>query len=284
MLDVMMMTKNAIESYNTQLRITASNIANLEVAGYKRSTISFQTLFERQLRAGMPASSTTDIGGTNSIRLGSGMSIGSVGVDFTQGTFAEGQNYDLAIQGNGLFIVSPDGGETKLYTRNGQFEINANGDLVTKNGGMQVYGLDSAGNLVPIKLSSFTATDRSNMSWTSNGELYIYDGSDFASVPPPSPKTFTGYTIALTSFNNLTGLQPSTGTTFAETVSSGPALDAAAPGSTYGLIAPRNYEQSNVFLTSETIDSMAAQSALNGNLSILKAINDAITNFVNKIG
>jgi len=279
MLDIMMMSKNAIEAYNSKLKTTAANIANLEVVGYKRLSISFQSIFERVLRQGTAASPITEAGGTNPFQLGSGVSIGSVGLDFSQGDFADSTSgLSLAIQGSGLFIVSADGGETMLYTRNGEFEI-VNGNLVTKNGGMQVYGLNNAGGLVPI--TGLDAYTPSSLSWeSSTGRLALYSDPGTWTTKTAD----TTYRIALTSFGNLSGLQQSSGTTFAETVASGPSLDPQTSSGTYGIINPRKLEKSNVFLTSETIDSLAAQQALNGNLSILRSINEEITNFINRIG
>ena len=85
-----MMSKNAIESYNAQLRVTASNIANLEVSGYKRLNISFQSVFEKVLSKGTAASPATEVGGTNPLQFGSGVSIGNIGIDFSQGEISDG--------------------------------------------------------------------------------------------------------------------------------------------------------------------------------------------------
>ncbi|MFC1560090.1 flagellar hook basal-body protein [Candidatus Margulisiibacteriota bacterium] len=275
MLEIMTISKNAIEGYTAQLRTTAANIANLEVIGYKRLEVSFQSVFEKTLRQGTPASPITELGGTNPIQLGAGMSIGSVGLDFTQGQLTDSSNpLASSIQGNGLFIVSPDGGETFRYTRNGDFEIRGN-NIVTKIGGMQVYGLNDSGGLVPI-----TGVSGSDLSWTSGGRLahFAVPWDESAGV------TNTQYRIALTSFNNLSGLAQASGTTFEETVSSGAAFEPTASGGSYGTISARNLERANVDLTSETIDSLAAQQALNGNLSILRAMNEEITNFINRLG
>ena len=94
--------KNAIEAYNTQLRINSSNIANMSVPGYKAMKISFQTIYEKMINQGTAAEA--DSGGTNPIQLGSSVGIGSTSLDFSQGTVTEGQPLDLAINGSGLFV------------------------------------------------------------------------------------------------------------------------------------------------------------------------------------
>jgi flagellar hook protein FlgE len=67
MLDIMTKAKNAIEAYNTQLRVSSANIANMSVNGYKKLDVSFQTVFERVLNGGTAASEGA--GGTNPVQL-----------------------------------------------------------------------------------------------------------------------------------------------------------------------------------------------------------------------
>jgi flagellar hook protein FlgE len=278
MLDLMTKAKNAIEAYNTQLRINSSNIANMSVPGYKAMKISFQTIYENMINQGTAAEA--DSGGTNPIQLGSSVGIGSTSLDFSQGTVTEGQPLDLAINGSGLFVVSPDDGNTKLYTRAGQFSIDSAGNLTTSTG-MQVYGF-SGGVLVPI--TGLANYDTNRLSWTSDGQLAEFNlKSDGTTVDYSSVNKLTGYSIALTSFANVSGLEQASGNTFAQTPASGDPLSYKSTGDIYGTISPQEYEQSNVFYTGEVIDSMEAQRAMSGNLTILRMISDEITNFINRI-
>ncbi|MFH1710275.1 MAG: flagellar hook basal-body protein [bacterium] len=277
MLDVMTKAKNAIEAYNTQLRINSSNIANMSVPGYKTMKISFQTIFEKMMNEGTSAGA--DIGGTNPIQLGASVGISSTHLDFSQGTLTEGLQLDMAIIGSGLFIVSPDDGTTKLYTRAGKFLIDSAGNLTTDNG-MQVYGL-SGGTLVPI--TGLTAYNMDQLSWTNNGQLAEYNLKADGTIDYDSINQYTGYSIALTSFKNLSGLAQASGNTFAETSASGVPQTYKLSGDTYGTVTPRNYEQSNVFYTGEIIDAQEAERAMSGNLTILRMISDEITNFINRI-
>jgi flagellar hook protein FlgE len=277
MLDILSKAKNAIEVYNTQLRINSSNIANMSVPGYKTMKISFQTIFEQLVNQGTAAQA--DIGGTNPIQLGSSVGIGSTSLDFSQGGITEGQSLDLAINGSGLFAVSPDGGKSMLYTRAGKFLIDSAGNLTTDNG-MQVYGL-SGGALMPI--TGLTSYNTSRLSWTNDGQLAEFNLKGDGTVDYTSINQYTGYSIALTAFANPSGLAQASGNTFAETPASGTPQSYKFSGDTYGSVIPRNYEQSNVFYTGEIIDSMEAQRAMSGNLTILRMISDEITNFINRI-
>lgn len=272
MLDLLTRAKNAIEVYNSQLRINSANIANMSVPGYKTLKISFQTIFERLIHGGTAAED--GIGGTNPLQMGSAVGISSTSLDFSQGGFTEGGHLDLGIQGSGLFIVSPDEGETLLYSRAGKFHIDNYGNLVTDTG-MQVYGFSSGGFAPITELSEYNANF---LSWTNDGRLVEYTDDTFAAI-----NRDTGYSMALTSFSNLSGLAQAQGNTFAETAASGTPLEYQLSGGTFGIIKPRSIEQSNVFYTGEIIDSMEAQRAMSGNLTIVRLISDEITNFINRI-
>ena len=164
MLDLMARAKNAIEAYNSQLSINSSNIANMSVPGYKAMKISFQSIYEKLINQGTAAES--DSGGTNPIQYGSSVGIANTSIDFSQGSITSGQSTDLAINGEGLFVVSPDGGKTQVYTRAGQFVVDPTGNLTTTNG-MQVYGLNG-GTLVPI--TGLNAYHPAQLGWTTAGQ------------------------------------------------------------------------------------------------------------------
>ena len=201
MLDIMSQAENAIEAYNQALQASSANIANMNVTGYKKISVSFQSVFEKVLSRGTAA--TTTMGGTNPEQLGQGMSISQTSIDFSNAQTTAGGSLDLAVQGNGLFLISPDGGNTFLYTRAGNFSIDANGNLTSNN--LQVYGLDGSGNVVPI--SNLPSGNKSNYQWLQDGTLqYTTD-----STASPINWINTGYTIALTYFANPSRPGPGAG-------------------------------------------------------------------------
>jgi flagellar hook protein FlgE len=266
MLDIMSQAQNAIAAYNSALSVHSSNIANMDVIGYKRLDISFQSIFEKVLRQGTAANTFANLGGTNPEQFGQGTAVSNVSVDFTAGGTVEGSKIDLAIQGQGLFVVSPDGGNSYLYTRAGKFSI-VNGNLVTE-AGMQVYGLNDSGGLTAI--TGLTG-DSTLYNWSTSGEL-LYNSAR------------TGYRIALTYFPNPGGLQQAQGTTFRETMASGSAATPEAPEGTAGSIIPERTEQSNVFYIGENIDALEIQRAMSANLSVVRMASDIISSFISKLG
>jgi flagellar hook protein FlgE len=270
MFNLISQAKNAIQAYNTALEATSSNIANMNVPGYKRLDVSFQSIFEKMINAGTPAEG--NMGGTNPKQEGQGISLSGTSVDFASGEYADGASLDLAISGQGLFIVSPDGGDSYLYSRAGAFEIDSAGNLTSN--GLQVYGLDASGSLVPI--SNLPSGTKSDYRWQSDGSLeYTVDGG----------QTFvaTGYRIALTYFSNPNGLAQAQGTSFAETPASGSPATAQAPGGVVGTVTGGTIEQSNVFYLAETIDALEIQRAMSGNLTVIRMASDMISSFINKL-
>jgi flagellar hook protein FlgE len=203
------------------------------------------------------------------------MSIAGTTVDFAGGETTAGASLDLAISGSGLFIVSPDGGNSRLYTRAGNFQIDSAGSLTSN--GMQVYGMDAAGSLVPI--AGLPSGNKSNYRWQNDGTL------EYSSNPTATPPVYTGtgYRIALTFFANPTGLAQAQGTTLAQTLASGSPATAQAPGGAVGGIRPGQTEQSNVFYLSETIAALEFQRAMSGNLSVIRMASELISSFIQKL-
>ena len=279
MLEIMRQAKNAITAQNAALQIITSNIANMNTAGYKRMDISFQSIYEQILSRGMGAATSENMGGTNPIQFGQGMGIANFAVDFSQGDLQSGGSLDIAISGQGLMIVSDDSGSTYKYSRNGNLSIDSSGNLVTDTG-YQLYGFYGSGtSMVPITGLSAALYNTSNLSFDSSGSLLEYTDSNFTTV-----KADTGFRLALTYFNNSSGLIQSAGSTFEETQASGSPATAALPGGAAGTISPRYVENSNVFYLEETLESVEIQRAMNGSLTMVRLASDVISNFINKLG
>lgn len=125
----------------TTVDVVGNNLANSQTVGFKASTAVFATQF-LQTR-GLGSAPTENSGGTNPRQTGLGTQVAEITPDFTQGTIEISSNpSDLAIQGDGFFIVEGAGGE-RLYTRNGIFKTNSQNELVTINGNRLLgFGVD----------------------------------------------------------------------------------------------------------------------------------------------
>jgi flagellar hook protein FlgE len=119
------------------LDVIGNNIANVNTIGYKGSRVTFSDTFNQFVRYGTNPTDTA--GGTNTFQVGLGMKLNSVDKNWNQGTFERtGITTDLALQGDGLFVLEKNG-ET-FYSRAGAFSFDANGQLVNSQTGAIVQG------------------------------------------------------------------------------------------------------------------------------------------------
>jgi len=121
-----------MQGAETQVDVVGNNLANSQTVGFKESEAIFASQFLQTQSLGSPPSA--DSGGTNPRQIGLGMRVAEIRPDFTQGTISISSSpSDLAIQGNGFFIVEGSAGE-RFYTRNGIFKTNADNELITATG------------------------------------------------------------------------------------------------------------------------------------------------------
>jgi flagellar hook protein FlgE len=120
--------------------VIGNNIANVNTVAFKASRVTFKEAFVQLVQgAGRPSTSS---GGSNPVQIGTGMNLGSVDQLFTQGSLeSTGQPLDLAIQGNALFILND--GNRRVYTRAGNFNVDADGRLVAPGSGFTVQGINA---------------------------------------------------------------------------------------------------------------------------------------------
>lgn len=131
-------------AHQRQLDVVANNIANVNTTGYRASRVLFQDLFSQTLEGG--AAAVGNFGGRNPSQIGLGVSIAGIDVIHEPGSlFTTGVASDLAIQGNGFFVLTD--GNRDYYTRDGSFALNANGVLIDPATGTRVqgYAADSSG-------------------------------------------------------------------------------------------------------------------------------------------
>jgi flagellar hook protein FlgE len=128
------------------LDVIGNNIANVNTTAFKSSRMLFSNTFSRTFSTG--SAPGDDSGGTNPVQVGLGVMIAGTQRNFSGGAFsATGNSRDLAIEGDGFFIVSRSG--SQFYTRAGAFQQNAQNDLVNIDGDIvQGYGVDADFNIV----------------------------------------------------------------------------------------------------------------------------------------
>lgn len=144
-----------LNAAETQIDVLGNNLANSQTVGFKASSVVFSTQFLQTLSLG--ASPNADSGGTNPRQTGLGVQVAAITPNFTQGTVQISSSpSDLAIQGDGLFIVEGADRE-RLYTRNGIFSLNSQNQLVTPTGNRLLgYGIDDEFRIQSTQLTPLT--------------------------------------------------------------------------------------------------------------------------------
>ena len=123
-----------------QINVISHNVANVNTVAYKTANMTFETLHSNTLSYGSAA--TKDGGGTNPKQIGLGVKISGITRNFNPGTFVNsGRDLDTMISGTGFYVVQDAGGK-QYFTRDGVFNIDSAGNLVTQNG-MKVVGAKS---------------------------------------------------------------------------------------------------------------------------------------------
>jgi flagellar hook protein FlgE len=182
---------SGLDAEEQALSVISNDLSNLNTTAFKTGTPVFSDLFYQMLG--------TD-GAGDPVQVGVGAKMSSVDSPFTQGSITTtGVSTDVAIQGNGLFVL--DQGTTQVYTRAGNFTLNAQGNLVDANGNnamgySAVNGsIDTSGALAPIVVSSgqtYPPNATSNVQLDMNldaADTTLGPATGTLSVPPPTLPT-----------------------------------------------------------------------------------------------
>jgi flagellar basal-body rod protein FlgG len=231
--------KTGMEAQQTQLDTISHNLANVATNGYKRSHAIFEDLIYQNMRQS-GANSTEQTQLPTGLQLGLGVRPVATSRIYSQGNLQQTtNNLDLAIKGNGFFqIQQPDG--TTAYTRDGSFQLDANGQMVTNNGYTLMPGIT-----VPPNAQSITIGN---------------DGMVSVTVPgSPQPQNLGQ--IQLASFINPAGLDPLGQNLFVETASSGTPNAGAPNADGLGALQQGFVETSNVNVVEELVAMIQTQRA-----------------------
>ena len=145
MLRAMLTAVSGLRNHQTYLDVVGNNIANVNTLGYRTSRVAFQDLLSQTLRPGSGPQGA--FGGVNPMQVGLGASLASIDTIQTQGTLqATGKLTDLALQGNGYFVLSD--GTTSYYSRDGAFDLDAAGRLVNPAVGLTVMGWQATNGVI----------------------------------------------------------------------------------------------------------------------------------------
>jgi flagellar basal-body rod protein FlgG len=231
--------KTGMEGQQTKLDAVSNNLANVGTNGFKRAGVVFEDLMYQNLRqTGAAAGDGTVL--PTGLQVGLGVRAASTTRSFTQGNLTQSGNvYDLAIQGNGFFQVQmPDG--TTAYTRDGAFQVDANGQMVTNAGDPVLPGIT-----IPV---------------TAQAVNIAKDGTVSVTLPGQAAPTVVGQ-IQTANFINPAGLAPRGGNLYTETAASGAPNVGAPNADGLGALMQGFVEGSNVNVVEELVTMIATQRA-----------------------
>lgn len=229
------------------MEMLTNNIANINTPGFKRSRVNFQEVLSAQAQTG--GVTQGELAG-----LGGVIPAGSQRM-FSQGALHASENpWDLAIAGEGFFAVTLPDGSTG-YTRDGSFQLNAEGQLVTAQG----YPLKS-----PITIPEDTETVHVNPEGT-----VMIQRTD-------STETEEIGTVSLTRFANPEGLEAMGSNLFLATDASGAAQEGQAAQGGFGEIVSQAREESNVDLSEEMTEMIVAQRAYSMALRAVQTVDQML--------
>ena len=246
--------KTGMEAQQVALDAISHNLANTATNGYKRGHAVFEDLMYQNLRQ-TGANNAEQAALPTGLQVGLGVRPVAMARNFSQGNLQQtGNNLDMAVRGNGFFQIQMPDGSTG-YTRDGSFQLNAQGQIVT-NGGYLVQ----PGITIPAQAQSITVAN---------------DGVISVVLPGQTAPQAVGQ-LQLAGFINPGGLDPKGENLFAESASSG-APAAGAPGSNgLGGLTQGAVETSNVNVVEELVSMIQTQRAYEINSKAVKTSDEML--------
>jgi flagellar basal-body rod protein FlgG len=239
MIRSLFIAKTGLEAQQTNLDVISNNLANVSTNGFKKSRAVFEDLLYQNVRQpGAQSSQQTNL--PSGLQIGTGVRTVATERVFTQGNPQQtGNSKDVMINGSGFFsVLMPDG--TAAYTRDGSFQSDANGQMVTSSG----YPVQPA-ITVPANATSITVGR---------------DGTVSVSTPGSAAPTQIG-TLQVTTFVNPSGLESKGENLYAETGASG-TPNTNTPGTNGAGVLMQGYvETSNVNVVEEMVNMIQTQRA-----------------------
>lgn len=232
-------SKTGLDAQQTQMDVIANNLANVSTSGFKRSRAVFEDLLYQNIRQpGAQSSQQTQL--PSGLQLGTGVKPVATERIFTQGNLQlTGNDKDVAIQGAGFFqVLLPDG--TTAYTRDGSFQVDNQGQLVTSSG----FPVQPA-ITIPANAQSVTIGR---------------DGTVSITTPGTAAATQVG-SLQLATFINPAGLMAKGENLYVETAASGNANTNTPGANGAGLLSQGYVETSNVNVVEELVNMIQTQRA-----------------------
>jgi flagellar basal-body rod protein FlgG len=255
-------SKTGLSAQDTKMTTISNNLANVNTTGFKRDRAVFQDLmYQIERQPGGQNTENTQL--PSGLQLGTGVRVVGTAKQFTQGNLqVTEQPLDLAVNGRGFFqIEMPDG--QIAYTRDGQFQLNANGDIVTPDG--------------------FPLEPNINVPENANNITIGKDGTVTAVVDDQAAPINLGQ-VTLVDFINPQGLQAIGNNLFKATTASGDPGEGEPGLAGLGSIEQGTIESSNVEVVEELVNMITTQRAYEMNSKVVSSADQMLQFITNNIG
>ncbi len=263
----------AMQQFQQQMDVIGNNIANVNTTGYKSARADFEDALSQTLQGG----------GTNgAMQVGTGVATTTIRNQFTQGTISRtNAASDLAISGNGFFMVRNATTGLAYATRAGEFKVDSSGFLVNPDG-LRVQG-DSDSGLTTVGDIAIDATGApSTADPNATVVSYSVDADGKVTVHLSDDTAFVRGQILLQNFNNPDALVKEGGNLYSNATGAGPLTAAVAPGSNgLGRLVSSSLEMSNVDLTNEFATMITTQRAFQASARIITTSDELLQEVVN---
>jgi flagellar hook protein FlgE len=261
---------SALDQFQQQLNVIGNNIANVDTVGFKSANVEFADALSQTV-------------GSNSAgveQVGTGVTTSSIADQFTQGSITStGVESNMAINGNGFFLVKdPTSGE-EYVTRDGNFTVNSSGYLVTSSG-MYVQGYtDSTDTTIGnIQVTNANAPGGD----TSAVQSYTFDSSGNLNIELADGTTYNGGQVLLQNFTSPSQLQSVGDNLYTGMANAGPLAAPVAPSSNgLGSIVNSSLEMSNVDLATQLTSLITTQRAYEANAKVITTSDEILQDLVN---
>ena len=253
--------KTGLDAQQTRMAVTANNLANVSTTGFKRGRAVFEDLLYQNLRQ-VGSAATQDTQLPSGLHLGTGTRVVATEKLHTQGNMqVTGNSLDLAIVGRGFFqVLLPDG--TTAYTRDGSFQVNAQGEVVTSSGYTLQPGISIPDGAQSISIGT--------------------DGTVSVQLAGQSAPSQLG-SIQLVDFINPAGLQPRGENMLMESAASGPAQSGTPGLNGLGTVQQGSLEASNVNVVEELVDMIECQRAYEMNSKAISTTDQMLEYLTSRI-
>ncbi|AXK71291.1 flagellar basal-body rod protein FlgG [Lysobacter sp. TY2-98] len=254
MTQALWIAKTGLDAQQTRMSVISNNLANVNTTGFKRDRANFEDLLYQTVR--QPGGSTSEQTQLPSgLQIGTGVRVASTAKSFAQGNLSNtGNALDVAVNGRGFFeVLMPDG--TSAYTRDGSFQINSQGEMVTNEG----YPVQP-GITLPQGTQSVTIGA---------------DGTVTAQVEGQAAPVQVG-SLTLVDFVNPAGLQAKGENLYAETGASGPPQQGNPGTSGLGTLVQGSVEGSNVNVVEELVSMIETQRAYETNAKAISTVDNML--------